>query len=302
MQVDRVRVAVIRIARERLQHDALELLWNLLVVVGRRLDLDVAHLLERREVALADEQPLPRQQLVEHDADREDVAALVDRQAAHLLRRHVAELPLQDSGLGGRRLAGRLGDAEVDQLDLAVVPDEHVLGRDVAVDQVQLASLRVALVVRVVEPLAHLHGHVAGHRDRERFGLVAHAIEDRTQVTAVHVLERDEEAVVDLPEVEDLGDVRVLQLHGDLRLVDEHRDELLVLCDVRENALDRQQTLEPLHTEGLRFEHFGHPPHVDPLEEVVLAERDGFLQCDPTLVSCRRRRCAWGNGVFIYPT
>ena len=92
------------------------------------------------------------------------------------------------------------------------------------------------------------------------------------------VLERDEEAVVDLTEVEDLGDVRVLQLHGDLRLVDEHRDELVVLGDVRQDALDGDQALEALDAEGLRLEDLGHPPDVDPLEEVVLAERDGLLQ------------------------
>ncbi len=242
------------------------------------MDLDVADLLQRREVALADEQPLAREQLVEHDADREDVAAPIDRQAAHLLGRHVAELPLEDAGLRLRRLARRLGDAEVDQLALALVPDQHVLGRDVAVDEVQLAPLGVALVVRVVQPLADLHDDVAGHRDRQRLRLVAHAIEDRAQVAPVHVLERDEEAFVDLTEVEDLGDVRVLQLHGDLRLVDEHRDELFVLSDVREDAFDRQEALEALHAKRLGLEDFGHTSDVDPLEEVVLSERDGLLQ------------------------
>ena len=145
-------------------------------------------------------------------------------------------------------------------------------------NQVQLAALGVALVVRVVEALAHLHGHVAGHRDRKRLGLVAHAIEDRPQVAPMDVLEGDEEAVVDLTEVEDLRDVRVLQLHGDLRLVDEHRDELFVLGDVREDAFHREEALEALHAKGLRFEDFGHTSHVDPLKEVVLSERDGLLQ------------------------
>ena len=227
---------------------------------------------------LADEQPLAGEELVEHDADREDVAAPVDRQPAHLLGRHVAELALQDSGLGRRRLAGRLGDAEVDELDLALVADEHVLRRDVAVDEVQLAPLPVALVVRVVEPLADLHHDVTGQRDRQRLAAAAHAVEDRAEIAPVDVLERDEVALLDLPEVEDLGDVRVLQLHGDLRLVDEHRDELFVLRDVRQDALDRQQALEALDAEGLGLEHLGHTSHVDPLEEVVLPEGDGLLQ------------------------
>ncbi len=278
MQVDGVAVAILRIARQRLQNQPLQLGRDLLVVGRRRDDLDVPHLLERGEVGLADEQALAREQLVKDDADREDVAALVDGQAAHLLRRHVAELPLQDAGLRGRGLARRLGNAEVDELDLPVVPDEHVLRRDVAMDEVQLAPLRVALVVGVVQPLADLHHHPAGHRHRQRVAAAAHAVEDRAQVAAVHVLQRDEEASLDLTEVEDLRDVRVLKLHGDLRLVDEHRDELFVLGDVRQDALDGQQALEALHPECLRLEDLGHASDVDPFQEVVLPEGDGLLQ------------------------
>ena len=78
-------------------------------------------------------------------------------------------------------------------------------------DEVQLAALGVALVVRVVEALADLHHHEAGHA---AIGIgspvLRAAIEDRAQVPAVDVLERDEVAVVDLAEVEDLGDVRVV--------------------------------------------------------------------------------------------
>ncbi len=121
MQVDGVLVAVVDVLRERLEDDLLELLGDAAVVGARRQDLDVADLLERREVALAQEQPLAGEQLVEHDAEGEDVAAPVERQAAHLLGRHVAELALEDAGLGLARLAGRLGDAEVDELDLALV-------------------------------------------------------------------------------------------------------------------------------------------------------------------------------------
>ena len=145
--------------------------------------------------------------------------------------------------------------------------------------RLQLAPLGVALVVRVVQALADLHDDVAGHaRSAATSPLLRMRSKIDAQVAAVHVLEGDEEAVLDLTEVEDLGDVRVLQLHGDLRLVDEHRDELFVLGDVRQDALDGQQTLEPLDAECLGLEDLGHTSDVDPLEEVVLAERDGLLQ------------------------
>ena len=212
VQVDRVLVAVLRSpcasAFSTMRSSSSR---DLLVVRRRRQDLDVADLLQRREVALADEQPLAGEQLVEHDADREDVAAPVDRQAAHLLGRHVAELALEDARPGScDALPAALAMPKSISLTSPSYADEDVLRRDVAVDEVQLAALRVALVVRVVEPLADLHDDEAGLRDRHRLAaLAAQRSKMRAQVLAVDVLERDEVAVVDLAEVEDLGDVRV---------------------------------------------------------------------------------------------
>ena len=113
--------------RERLEHDVFELFGDVRVVERRRRHLDFADLLQRVEVALAEEQALEREQLVQHDPEREDVAAVVDVEAADLLRAHVAELALQDPDLRLRCLAGRLRDAEVDDLDLAFVRQQHVL-------------------------------------------------------------------------------------------------------------------------------------------------------------------------------
>ena len=135
MQIHRGLVAIVDVLRERLEHDLLELLGDASVVRRGRHDLDVLHLLEGGEVGLADEEPLTREQLVEHDADGEDVAASIERQPPHLLGRHVAELPLEDARLRLASLARRLRDAEVDDLDLAVVGQEHVLRAHVAVHE-----------------------------------------------------------------------------------------------------------------------------------------------------------------------
>jgi len=280
VEVDRVLVAIVHVLGQRLEDDPLELVGDLPVVRRRRQDLDVADLLEGREVALADEEALAGQQLVQDDAAGEDVGAPIDRQAAHLLGRHVPELALEDAGLGLGALAGRLGDAEVDQLHLALERDEDVLRADVAVDEVELAAGLVALVVRVVEALADLHDDEAGLRHRHRLALGAAAIEDRAQVAAVDVLERDVVAAIDDAEVEDLGDVRVVQLHRDLRLVDEHLDELFVLRDVRKDALHGDEALEALDAVRLGPEDLRHPADVDPLEEVVLAEGNRLLHGD----------------------
>ena len=84
------------------------------------------------------------QQLVEHHAEREDVAARVERLARGLLRRHVGDRADDHAGprvradharVSRRRRAGfeQLGQAEVGELGVAVLRDEDVVGLDVAV-------------------------------------------------------------------------------------------------------------------------------------------------------------------------
>ena len=62
-------------------------------------------------------------QLVQDDAEREDVRGTVDLIAPRLLGRHVADRPDEEAGL--RRLGGlgrrqAAGQAEVEQLDVAI--------------------------------------------------------------------------------------------------------------------------------------------------------------------------------------
>jgi len=108
--------------------------------------------------------------------------------------------------------------------------------------------------------------------------LLAKFVEDAAQILAVDVFEGDEVAVVDFAEIEDLGDIRVLELHRDLRLVDEHRDELFVLSDAGQDALERHDAFEALDADGLRLEYLGHTSNIDTFEEVVLAEGNWFVQ------------------------
>src|SRR5581483_5186289 len=79
--------------------------------------------------------------------------------------------------------------------------------------------------------------------DREAFALAAERLEDRLQVGPVDVLHDDEVRGVGHPDVEDADDVGVLELHRDARLVEEHGDELLVLGERRQDALDRDGLL-----------------------------------------------------------
>ena len=93
------------------------------------------------------------------------------------------------------------------------------------------------------------------------------------RVEPVDELERDEVLAVHLAEVEDLHDLRVGQLRGQLGLVDEHRDEARVGRQVRQDPLDDQDLLEAVRRGDLRAEDLSHAAHRQPFEQRVAAER-----------------------------
>ena len=81
-----------------------------------------------------------------------------------------------------------------------------------------------------------------------------------------------------LNQLEDLADVRVRQLNGDLGFIDEHIDELLIFGDLGQHPLDGKQPLEALDPVRDRLVDLGHAADGHPLEEVVVAEFERFAQ------------------------
>ena len=121
---------------------------------------------DRRDDAcrtVAVEGPLPGDELVEHEPEREDVAARVGLLPFELLRRHVLQRA-EDRAGAGRRAADRrhvrrqlrrgLGQAEVEELD-AALGDEDVRRLQIPVDD--------AVAVRGVEGIEDLP------REHQRF-------------------------------------------------------------------------------------------------------------------------------------
>lgn len=123
----------------------------------------------RGRVAL--ERSPPGHHLVQHTAEGKQIAASVDRQAAHLFRRHVAHRAHRRSGVGlGRRVRTGLGlctnrqrdprQAEVEDLHPVIAGQKEVLRLQVSVDD--------ALGVRGGEPIrdrrADLDGLAPGDR------------------------------------------------------------------------------------------------------------------------------------------
>jgi hypothetical protein len=115
----------------------------------RPVDLLPQHRGERVAHRLASEQLSSRQHLEQHDAERPDVRAFVDRPAARLFRRHVRRRPENHPqfrrvyrhrrrvGDVDARLADgreRFGETEVEHLDRAILADLYIRRFEIAMD------------------------------------------------------------------------------------------------------------------------------------------------------------------------
>ncbi len=202
---------------------------------------------------LSVEEPPACEHLPEDDAEGPDVGAPVDGLSAGLLGRHVRGRAEDDSGAapGGRhrgrvhhrgralevdgrrgaRRVHRLGEAEVEDLDLAVRRELDVCGLEVAVDD--------PLLVRLLHRLGDLPGDGERLVERERPSL-----QPLGEVLARHELHHEGAHAVRLLEAVDRGDVGVLQLGQELRLALEAREALRVPGEVLRQDLDRDLALE----------------------------------------------------------
>ena len=235
LHLHRRLVAVVGLERHRLEDDLLQDARHLGVHQRGRHELALGDAREHLD-HLALEGALPGDELVEQDAGREDVAAAVERLAARLLGREVDVLALHRPVLG-LALARRadFGDAEVHQLDLPLVADDDVLGRDVAVHDAQVAAGLVAQRVGVVQPRADLGHDECGDGKGDPEAHVARPARQLRERLAVDVLHGQEVLAVDLAEGRVAGVVRQDPL-DDHRLGDAGGGDVLRAEDLRHAA------------------------------------------------------------------
>src|SRR5690606_24394142 len=125
----------------------------------RGRDLLLNHVEQDLGVGGAVEEPATDQAFPQDRAEREDVGPGIDLLPPRLLRGHVGALPPYAAGLGDLGAEGRLGDAEVGQLDVALAGNENVLRRDVAVDDSERLAIRPRGPMGVVERAGEFLGH-----------------------------------------------------------------------------------------------------------------------------------------------
>jgi hypothetical protein len=140
-------------------------------------------------------------------------------------------------------------------------------------------ALHVARVVRVVERLQDLLHDEHGHGRRHPHAFLGGRPQQAQSVEPVDELQRGEVLAVHLPEVQDLHDLRVRQLGGQLRLVDEHGDEARVGGQVRQDSFDDQRLFEPMRRVDLGAEHLRHSADGQLFEQRVAPERHRLGRC-----------------------
>ena len=199
---------------------------------GRRLRRLPHQRVKRAELRRRREWMASGDELVEHDAEREDVGFLRDHLASRLLRRHIGDGTEQQARFGRRR---RLPDgchlrldprqAEVEQLDVAVGAHHHVVGLDVAVHD--LGGVRDRQRLRNLP------------RDAKRTAHGEALPRDLAQRAAFDQFHRDVAIGIEDSGFVDRDDVRVVQRRGENGFAQQtiERAVLAIRAD-REDAAD----------------------------------------------------------------
>ena len=171
----------------------------------------------------------------------------------------------------------RARNAEVRELEVAVARQQQVARADVAVHELQRHAGGVAQPMRIGQRTRGLHGQVQRDVERHRVAARRNHAQHAAEARAFDQLHRQVQLAAVLAEVEDLDDVRVLQLTGERRFVDEHRDVGGIDRDVRKNAFERDALAEAVRSVSEGFEHFRHAADAETLAQREAA--DALRRC-----------------------
>ena len=257
-------------------------------VTGQRRRGAVHDLLQHLEIGRAAERPVAGQQFVEHDAERKDVAARIERLPRPLLGRHVGDgadddaLPRALHRRRVRRVAGliQLRETEVGELGVAALGDQNVFRLDVAMQDARRMR----------------DGQTVGHADQELHDLPPRppALSGPIlQRAAVHVLDDQILTTVFGAGFEHRQDVWMVERRGGLRLLLEALEYQRIGDPVGEH-LDRHRTRQSRVMSAIDF---AHAAGADPFDDFVEAESSARSEAHEGRVGARSlpRQSVAGN-------
>ena len=161
-----------------------------------------------------------------------------------VLGRHVRNFSFERAALDAAREVGGLGNAEVGELDLATVAQQHVRGGDVAVDDAGGDTVLVC-GVRKVECGAEGVCEVRREPWVKRFASAAQVTERCAKVGPFDQLEGEIVGAVGDAEVEDAGDVAVVEERRHAGLAEKHFDEVRLAAKVGRMRLRQTRCSKP---------------------------------------------------------
>jgi len=288
-----VLVTVGRILLQQLAHDAIRLGRQVTDELRRRGRLAGQRRAERLDVAGPGEGQPAGDHLVQQHAEREQIAAVIQRLAARLLGRHVGHGPdhlafpgqlaadrlepgvhVLDRLLLRPRAVEQLGQAEVQQLDVAVAGDDDVGRLEIAVHDAVLVGV----------------GQTLGDRNAQTWPLLElqrPTADDLAQGAALEQLHRNEWRAVVLADFVDHGDVGVVQRRGCLGLALKAQPALGIRGQRGRQQLQRDVAVE-LGVQ--RFPHQSHAALADALDEAVVSQHLSRFECQFGRPSISNRR------------
>jgi hypothetical protein len=274
---------------QQLADDPRKLVRHTRVELVRRIKAGIAMLVQQVEHALPLEGRPPGQKQVKHDAEGIQIAAVGDRLAGRLFGRQV--FGGADQTAGGRQLlAGKhLGDAEIGELDRAVVGLEEVLRLEVAMND--------AVVMGELEGGAELEGGVEHRSPRQP----AFFLKKFFEVLAGDILHGVVVVAIVVAGVIEADDVRMVELFEDADLALEALQETRLLGQLRSEDLHRRpHSIRPGRRFLVRQKNLAHAAAAqlaveDPLAQAG-ANHDGVRGGEPGASSCHSAHCIGNPG------
>ncbi len=240
-------------------------------------------LLEQLRQRLGFEGASAGEDFVEDEAERVDIAPDGDLLSAQLLGRHIG----RRAGPNVRDLADRR-QAEVHDPDPARAVEHDVRRLQIAVQHAALVrgGESRADLPRDLEPLVFRQPADAAEQDRE--------------ILAVHVLHRDEQLAVDLPDVVHAADVRMRHGPRGPHLVVELREPHRVAQEIRRQEFQRDLLPEAQVVGAIDLSHAAAPEQaqhaISVVEHHARAEASVIDRSRTGQPAARRRGRPWRSG------